>query len=117
VKSKKSHAQKPKAASNIEFDYDGHIVKANIWFKLGLSKTESSMLKTVASEIFTKERRSAAAARALLQAALAHFDILKPLIYADARYKQDEGFRLMDDYLEGVIARQHAKLSGRKAAS
>jgi hypothetical protein len=115
VKSKKCDTKKPKGA--IKPEYAGHIIRANIWFKLGLSKTEASMLKTIAGTLFTKKVRSVVAARTLLQAALTHYDVLEPLIFQDARYRDDEGFTMLDCYLDGLITRQHAKLSDRKAAS
>ena len=112
MKSKKSPAKKLKG--EIKFEHACHNIRANIWFKLGMSKTEAAMLKTVSRRLFNGKATSAAAARALLQAALAHFDVLRPLIHRNAGYQIDEGFLTMDCYLEGVIARQHAKISGGK---
>jgi hypothetical protein len=39
---------------------------------------------------------------------------MKPLIQRNAAYSADEGFFMMDCYLKGVIAGQHAKIAERK---
>ena len=101
-------------AAPLKIGCDGHWIEGNIWFNLGLSKTEAMMLKAIAGDIFTKSAKSAAVARVLLQAALAHYDVMKPLIQRNAAYSADEGFFMMDCYLKGVIAGQHAKIAERK---
>jgi hypothetical protein len=53
----------------------------------------------------------------LLQAALVHYDVLKPLVRRDAAYSEAEGFVALDHYLKGAVARQLAKLSGAKGVA
>jgi hypothetical protein len=115
VKTKKFHPVKRK--SQIKAKYAGHTIESNIWFKIGLSKTEVSMLKAVAVHggMFVGNAPSAFIARALLQAALAHFNVLKPLIIQNIANRNDDGFLTMDSYLKGVIAHQCAKLCTRAA--
>jgi hypothetical protein len=101
----KEHAEKAK------MEHSGHWIEGNIWFNLGLSKTEAKMLKAVATRIFDGKVTSALTARALLQAALAHYDVLEPLILQDAAYAHDEGFLSLDCYRSKVIAEQCSKLA------
>jgi hypothetical protein len=113
---KKSPAVKAKAAPG-KIEHSGHWIEGNIWFHLGLSKTEAAMLKAVSGNLCTKKLTSAYAARILLQAALAHFDVIKPLIIRDSIYSVAEGFNGADKYLQGVIRQQHAKIAGVKAGA
>jgi hypothetical protein len=117
VKTKKFHTVKRKV--QIKAKCSGHAIESNIWFRLGLSKTEASMLKAIAFDgnIFVSNAPSAFIARALLQAALAHFNVLKPLIIQNITNRTEEGFSTMDGYIKGVIAHQRAKILGAKGAS
>jgi len=103
---------KPKATAKME--YAGDWLQSNIWFKIGLTKAEATMLKTIGRRIFNKPVSSAEVARALLLSALAHYDKLEPMMFQDVVYSQAEGFWKTDMYLHGVIAGQHAKLAERK---
>lgn len=116
MKAKKSAPKSKAKAPLVKIESDGHRIEGNIWFKLGLSKTESRMLKAVAGDICTKNTKSAAIVRILLQAALAHYDVLKPLILFDSDYSNNEGFLSLDCYLKGVIAQQNAKITSAKRA-
>jgi len=95
-------------------EYDGDWVQSNIWFKIGLTKAEAPMLKTIGRRIFNGPPKSAAVLRMLLLSALAHYDKLEPMMFQDVRYSQAEGFFQTDSYLHGVIAGQHAKIAERK---
>ena len=106
---------KPKAkAAPAKMEYDGDWLQSNIWFKIGLTKAEAPMLKTIARRIFNKPGSSACVARRLLLAALAHYDKLEPMIFRDVAYSQAECFSMTDMYLHGVITGQHAKIAERK---
>ena len=64
---------KAKAKSTpVKMEYDGDWMQSNIWFKIGLTKAEAPMLKTIGRRIFTKPVSSACVARMLLLSALAH---------------------------------------------
>jgi hypothetical protein len=106
---------KPKAkAAPAKMEYDGDWLQSNIWFKIGLTKAEAPMLKTIARRIFSKPVSSACVARTLLLTALAHYDKLEPMLFRDVGYSQAEGFVMPDTYLHGVIVGQHAKIAERK---
>ena len=68
------------------------------------------MLKAVAERIFKVKGSSAEAARLLLQAALAHFKDLWPLIVRAETYRRNEGFTSLDHCLQGKVRQQHAHL-------
>lgn len=105
---------KPKAkAAPAKMEYDGDWLQSNIWFKIGLTKAEAPMLKTIGRRIFNKPGSSACVARRLLLAALAHYDKLEPMMFRDVAYSEAEGF-WPDMYLHGVITGQHAKIAERK---
>ena len=114
---KKSSSQttkvKAKAAPQ-PMEYDGDQLYSNIWFKIGLTKAESPMLKTIGRRIFDKPVKSACVLRALLLSALAHYDKLEPMMFNDVKYSQAEGFWMTEHYLHGVIIGQHAKITERK---
>ena len=86
-------------------EHAGHWVDANIWFHLGLNKTEAAALKAAAKRLLPAQHRtSARAAYWLLRAALAHFDQLYGLLSNDLRYAEAEGLSF-DRYLESLAAR------------
>lgn len=124
---KKSPGKSKPAAQPAKMQCDGHWVEGNIWFKIGLSKTESEMVKTIAGRIWDKRCNpfggtstkppSGATLRALLQTCLAHYDVFEPLLIQDVNYSQAEGFSVPDLYLKGVIAQQHEKLAGWKGVA
>jgi hypothetical protein len=115
MKVAKQSAGKSKAkTAPVKMEYSGHFVESNIWFRLGLSKTEARMLKVIAVKKLTSKATSAEAARFLLQGALAHFDVLDPLFKQDATYMEDEGFSCHDHYLKAVIGRQLVNISNLK---
>lgn len=51
--------------------------------------------------------------RALVTVALAHYDRFYPMLVNDFDYSKNEGFDL-EDYFDGLIAGQRAKLAERK---
>lgn len=110
---KKSTAKTKAKTAPVKMESSSHWIEGNIWFKLGLSKTEARMLKAVAARILTKPH-SGYTARLLLQSALAHYDVIEPLIFNDARYSEKEGFLNGDSYLKGLIALQCAKIASPK---
>jgi hypothetical protein len=56
VKKAKKSALKSKAeTAPAKIECAGHWIEGNIWFKLGVSKTEAKMLKVIAGELFTKK--------------------------------------------------------------
>ena len=106
---------KPKAkAAPAKMEYDGDWLQSNIWFKIGLTKAEAPMLKTIGQRIFNKPVSSACVARTLLLAALAHYDKLEPMMFRDVAYSEAEDFWMPEMYLHGVIVGQHAKIAERK---
>jgi hypothetical protein len=111
-----SREAKDKAAS-VKIEYAGHLLETNICYRLGLSKTEAGMLKAIYGDIFLEKTTLSKVARVLLQAALAHYDVLKPLMLRDQAYSVNEGFLLRDSYLQGVIAQKIANISGVKAGA
>lgn len=117
MKAKKSALKSKAETAPAKIESAGHWIEGNVWFKLGLSKTEAKMLKAIAGELFTKNTTSAEVARVLLQAALAHYDVLKPLVRRDAAYSKAEGFLILDDYFKGGIARQIAKIATAKGVA
>jgi hypothetical protein len=111
---KKAHRKTTKAkakAAPVTMEYDGDLIQCNIWFKIGLTKTEAPMLKTIGRRIFGMTVSSAAVLRTLLLSALAHYDKLEPLMFADGYYKRNEGFLTHSEYLHGVIASQQANIA------
>lgn len=93
----------------------GSWLYGNIWFSIGLSKREALMLKTITGRIWKKGstmQTSAYSARVLLQACLAHYDVIEPLLFRDVAYSNKEGFCTTDEYLQGAIVRQNALLAG-----
>ena len=111
---KKSPAKSKARAGSVKWEYAGDWLRGNIWFSVGLAKTEAAMLKAIGRRIFRGRVSSACVARLLLLHALAHYDKLEPLILQDATYSESEGFCITDDYLHGVIAGQHAKIAEQK---
>jgi hypothetical protein len=110
--SKTSKAKGRSAPASME--YDGDMLYSNIWFKIGLTKAEAPMLKTIGRRIFDKPVKSACVLRALLLSALAHYDKLEPMMFRDVAYSQAEGFLMTEIYLHGLIVGQHAKIAERK---
>jgi hypothetical protein len=96
----------------VKMDHAGLAVEKNIWFKIGLSKDETKMVKAIVPHILSKKfATSARAVRCLVQGTLAHYDKLEPLMFQDAAYAQREGFSSMNDFYKKIIARQHAQLT------
>lgn len=110
---KKSSAIKSNAAP-VKMESDGDWLQSNIWFKIGLTKAEAPMLKTIARGLFKKPATSACVARKLLLTALAHYDKLERMMYEDEAYSKAEDFLMTDMYLHGLVARQHAKIAERE---
>ena len=93
---------------------DGDWIQSNIWFKVGLTKHEAPMLKTIGRRIYEKPVSSALVLRKLVLLALAHYDKFEPLLFSDYRYAEVENFLNFDAYMHGLIAIQHAKITERK---
>jgi len=104
----------------------GHWVESNIWFNIGVSKTEAAMVKSIAArlrqmnprppvanpiQMLLCKKTSADSLRMLLQTALAHFDVVEPLMIQDMNHARQEGFR-MDDFWRDIIAGQHVMIGG-----
>lgn len=106
MKSKSTAKARAKAKPVIK-ESAGDWIFGNIWFKIGLSKTDAAILKTIGSKIFAGKVNSAVVARRLLITALAHFDKINPLMLQDAKYAALEDFR-QDVYLRGLVKNQHA---------
>jgi hypothetical protein len=107
----KKASKKPAKKMKPEYsEYAGHSLLENVWFRIGLSKMEAKMLKTVAEKNFVAGTSSSKVARFLLQAALAHYDLIGPLLIQDERYCRSEGFMLMDVYMQGLVSNQTGKL-------
>jgi hypothetical protein len=117
MSTKKFGRKSPAKGMPLKMEYSGHWIEGNIWFKLGLSKTEAKMLKAVAGKIFCKKAKSANVARVLLQGALAHFDKLAPLLIQDSDYAFQEGFVTTDCYVKSLVEQQLAKIAGGKSKS
>jgi hypothetical protein len=49
----------------------------------------------------------------LIQSALAHFDVLKPLVFRDLDYANSEGFD-GPEFLSSKVAIQHARINRRR---
>jgi len=96
-------------ATPMPMEYAGDMIEANIWYKIGLTKAEAPMLKTIGQRIFNQPVNSARVLRTLLLSALAHYDKLEPMMFGDVAYSQAEGFVTTDKYLHSVITGQHAK--------
>ena len=101
-------------AAPMPMEYAGDMIQANIWYKIGLTKAEAPMLKTIGQRIFNQPVNSARVLRTLLLSALAHYDKLEPMMFGDVAYSQAEGFVTTDKYLHSVITGQHANLTQRK---
>ena len=110
----KSKARSKAKAAQVNMEYAGDWIQGNIWFNIGLTKTEAPMLKTIGRRLFNKPVKSALVLRMLLLTALAHYDKLEPMMISDAAYAQAEGFLTEDHFLHGIIASQHAKIAERK---
>ena len=95
-------------------EYAGDMIQANIWYKIGLSKAEAPMLKTIGQRIFNQPVNSARVLRTLLLSALAHYDKLEPMMFGDVAYSQAEGFVTTDEYWHSVMTGQHAKIARGK---
>ena len=98
---------KPQSKKTPAIEYRGSIIQASQWFEIGLSPTELSALKLIREDIFSdpKNQTLAKTIRALFVSAIAHYDVLRPLLFGDAHYSQSEGFILVETYLEDVIKR------------
>ena len=111
---KKSHGKAKVKTKPAKMEYSGHWIEGNIWFNIGVSKTEARMLKAIKDQILLKpgtQNSSAKTMRILLQTCMAHYDVLEPLMFQDVNYSDKEGFLLTDDYLKGLIAQQHARIA------
>ena len=84
----------------------GHIVDGNIWFKLGLNKSEAAALKAAEKRLLPAgpHRSSARAAHWLLRAALAHFNQVHQMLDHSIRYAKAEGLRI-EDHLSQLACR------------
>jgi hypothetical protein len=111
---KKPVAKSKAKATPLKMESAGDILCGNIWFKIGLTKAEAPMLKTIGRRLCVGSVTSAQVLRTLLLVALAHYDKLEPMIFQDAAYSYDEGFLMMPEYLHGVITSQHAKIEEPK---
>src|SRR5687767_12147286 len=73
---------KSKLRKNANAESSGCHVEANIWIKLGLSKSQAERLRTAAKALLKPEHRtSATAAWYLLNAAIQHLPLLHALIH------------------------------------
>lgn len=71
-------------ADELGLESPSHKYHRNYWFKIGLSQVEAMALKRVAQRLLKpKCQRSNDAAWWLLRAALAHYDLLEPVIFDD----------------------------------
>jgi len=86
-------------------EYSGHWVKANQWFSIGLSKEEVAMLKMLREDLYLGQEKHSLAdtLRMLVQAAMAHYDVLRG---KDDAYGRGEGFATAEDCFAGLIKRQ-----------
>ena len=109
LKDDETAAEKPKAQADTltldvkaipkeKIESAGHIVDGNIWFKLGLNKSEGAALKAAALRLLPAgpHRSSAQAAHWLLRAALAHFNQVHQMLDHSIRYAKAEGLNITD---------------------
>lgn len=89
--------------AKIPVEHAGHWVDANIWFHLGLNKSEAAALKVAAERLLPpgRYRTSARAAHWLLRAALAHFNNMHLMIDRCVHYANAEGLDI-DKYLASL---------------
>ncbi len=89
-----------------KIEYAGHQVDGNIWFKLGLNKSEAAALKAAAERLLPAgpHRTSGEAAHWLLRAALAHFQHVHQMLDHSVRYAKAEGL-FIDKHLSQLACR------------
>jgi hypothetical protein len=93
----------------------GHGTLENEWFRIGLSPLEVRMLKKIQACIWKEPERSTRAAtiRLLLLASLAHYSTLAAVMFADARYCDNEGVDSFEEFFDRII---ESRLEGSDAA-
>jgi len=118
VSAPKKSSANAAAKNPVKMEFDSDLVHANVYFKIGLARETSAMLKTVRQRLYGKNSKatSALALRRLIQFALAHYDVLEPLAFGDLDYFNAEGFQFMDSYFKELINRQHLKINPKKRA-
>ncbi len=86
----------------------GHPRAENEWFEIGLSPVEVAMLKKIQAQIWAEPEDSTRAKtiRAVLLAALAHYDTLAKVLFVDAEYCEHEGFVHYEAFFERMIQGQ-----------
>jgi hypothetical protein len=77
----------------------------NQWYKIGLSPDEVKAIKSIHGEVWADPRmkNKAETIRLLVSAAIAHYDIIGPLMSNDAEYAQTEGFLLREWHVLDLI--------------
>jgi hypothetical protein len=91
----------------------GNWIYSNVWFKIGLPRETAAMLKTIRQRIYVNPAKttSAETLRLILWVALAHYDVLEPLMLRCCNYADAEGFSRTDVYIKELIDRQHLKIN------
>jgi len=101
------YLDKLEGSSKPSIEYAGKNILSNNWLKLGLSREELHALHLIARDFEqTKHRTVGRAAAFVLTAALMHWDRLYPLVLADQRYSESEGFLHWEIFCSETISKK-----------
>ena len=112
----KTRPVKTREKSKPRIEYAGKNIFSNFWVKIGFSREELGALRQI-SRLFENRKHQTAGYTAMmvLGTALMHWDKLEPLVFADQKYAEDEGFAHMECFRAKTIARKF-KLPGARRA-
>jgi hypothetical protein len=103
------------AAEKSPAEHSGNVATSDFWLKIPFSCEELEALQQIAGRIEPSENRTVEnAVIFIVDSALVHWDKAEPLLIADQKYSNDEGFASLQHFHTQTIAAKFKRKRARR---